>query len=867
MVALLACSAVLAPSAFALPPANDPFAASQLVTGASVTANGTNVEATKEPGEPNHAGYTGGKSVWYRWIAPADGVAVVDTFGSSFDTVLAVYTGTTVDGLHLVAGNDQYNGNQSRVRISVTGGQEYRIAVDGYYGSQGSVTLHVTASSAPANDNLANAAPLTGSAATATGSNAAATHEPGEPNHAYAYGQASVWWTWTAPSTGGVTLSTAGSGFDTALAVYTGDTVSGLIPVADNDNAGTGYQSSLSFRAIAGATYRIAVDSGYNAYYGYGEGGEGSISLSLSLSPPPANDAFAAAADLGDDATAAATGHNVGAGTEPGEPSHYSYSQATNSVWYTWKAPSDGSLTLTSSASFSRALAVYTGTQVSSLTRIPLQAQDCNCQPGQIRVRVEAGVTYRIALDGLGPSQAGTFNLSLELIASPANDDFADAQLLVGTSATVDGTNVGATQEPGEPIHEDNYYDPSVWYTWTAPATTGVTLDTAGSALNGVVAIYTGTSVGALTRVVSTPANGTTREKRYFRAAAGQTYRIAIDGRGAQMGTFTLSLSTTAVPANDMFAAASVVTGTDTTVTGNTVGATGEHASEPGYGGTAGATVWYRWTAPSNGRVQLSLPTRDAWLTVGAYTGTSVDSLTEVAYPSDATTFRAEAGTTYRFLVTGGTRPWRGHFSMRVVLSPPPANDDFADATLLTGASTAGSGSNVSATKESGEPTHCCGYGEQSVWWRWTAPADGRVTVDLSSSTFDWVAAVYTGSTLSGLTAVAGADYGNLVFNATKGTTYRIAVDGWSTYSYASGSIAFTLNLVDAPPNDLFADATVLQGSSDDVTGTNVNSSREIYEPGHAGLWNERSVWYRWRAPASGTVTLDTAGSGFDTVL
>ena len=39
--------------------------------------NGSNVGATKEPGEPDHAGDPGGASVWYTWTAPADGVADV----------------------------------------------------------------------------------------------------------------------------------------------------------------------------------------------------------------------------------------------------------------------------------------------------------------------------------------------------------------------------------------------------------------------------------------------------------------------------------------------------------------------------------------------------------------------------------------------------------------------------------------------------------------------------------------------------------------------------------------------------------------------------------------------------------------------
>ena len=856
---LLACIAALAPSAFALPPANDNFALSELVSGASVTASGTNAEATKETGEPNHAGYPGGNSVWYRWTAPDTGTAVVDTQGSSFDTLLAVYTGASVGGLSLIASNDQWYGNQSRVKIPVTAGREYRIAVDGYYESQGSITLNIVSGPVPANDNLADAAVLSGSSSTASGSNVGATREPGEPSHSY-YGSASVWWTWTAPSTGGVAISTAGSSFDTALAVYTGSSVSGLIPVASNDNAGVDVQSRVTFRAIEGTTYKIAVDGG-----GYYSSSEGAIALELNLSPPPTNDAFAAATALAGDAAVTATGSNLGASVEPGEPSHYSWETTSATVWYAWTAPSDGSLTLRADAAFSAVLAVYTGTQVAELTRVMNQAQPNWPGPEQIRVRVDAGVTYRIALDGrYGGS--GTFNLTLNLIARPDNDDFDDADTLVGLNDTASGTNVGATQEPGEPIHEENYYDPSVWYQWTAPSDGGVTIDTAGSTFDTVVAVYTGDTVSTLTRVATTPTGNDGPERRNFRAAAGVTYRIAIDGRGAQQGTFQLELTEIVPPVNDMFADRLPVVAGDGTVEGDYIGATGENG-EPGSGGTAGATVWYRYTAVETGRARLAITANDAPIEIGVHTGPTVDALTTVTSStwSSVVSWRASAGTTYNIQIGGGARPWRGTFAFTLTQVAPPANDDFADAAALEGTSDSGSSDNTAATREPGEPSHY-GFGDRSIWWEWTAPDNGRATIDVVGS-FDWVAAVYTGSSIGSLTPLRSVDWGPLTFPAEAGTTYRIVVDSYSDYdsSYSSGAVSVALSLVDAPPNDDFSDATVLSGSSDAVTGSNVNATVDSsWEPAHAGSAAEHSVWYRWRAPATGQVTIDTAGSSFD---
>src|SRR5205823_7345594 len=55
------------------PPANDMFAGAQALSGWSGTVTGTTVNATKEPGEPNHAANAGGHSIWYRWTPTSTG--------------------------------------------------------------------------------------------------------------------------------------------------------------------------------------------------------------------------------------------------------------------------------------------------------------------------------------------------------------------------------------------------------------------------------------------------------------------------------------------------------------------------------------------------------------------------------------------------------------------------------------------------------------------------------------------------------------------------------------------------------------------------------------------------------------------------
>src|SRR5436309_11531286 len=116
-------------------PANDNFANAWLLTGVAAGTNGTTVGATKEPGEPNHAGYQGGHSVWFNWTAPRTMPIQIDTLGSSFDTVLGVYTGSAVNALNLIASNDDAPGLgtlSSLVQFSALEGMVYRMAIDSF---------------------------------------------------------------------------------------------------------------------------------------------------------------------------------------------------------------------------------------------------------------------------------------------------------------------------------------------------------------------------------------------------------------------------------------------------------------------------------------------------------------------------------------------------------------------------------------------------------------------------------------------------------------------------------------------------------------------------------------------------------------
>ena len=89
---------------------------------------GYNWGATKQAGEPDHAGDPGGASVWYAWTPPASGEARVSLQGAGGPKLLALYEGSRLGELVPIAASA---GPFTYFAAPVTGGQEYRIAVDG----------------------------------------------------------------------------------------------------------------------------------------------------------------------------------------------------------------------------------------------------------------------------------------------------------------------------------------------------------------------------------------------------------------------------------------------------------------------------------------------------------------------------------------------------------------------------------------------------------------------------------------------------------------------------------------------------------------------------------------------------------------
>ncbi len=770
-------SRTLALSITAPASSNDKFENAILLNGGSGSTTGSNDGASKESGEPNHAGLTGGRSVWWRWVAPLTGEVTFDTFGSSFDTLLGAYTGSNIAALTPIAGNDDDGGGrQSRIRFRTSANTTYYIAVDGYNGVTGNIVL---------NWQFTPDALPPGGIAVSPQDNYAATGPQGGP-----FNPASIAYTLT-------NVSTAAASFTVqeVPAWLTASTTSGTLP------PGGSTQVTLSINAAVASTLQPGQYTGAVLFNTLAR----AVTLQVSSIENIPNDNFSSATVLNGTA-AQVTASNVGAGKESGEPEHAGNSGG-HSVWWKWTAPAAGVATIdTFGSNFDTLLGVYTGSQVTALTQVASNDDTSGVQ-SRVSFPARAGETYYIAVDGWGGRSGSiVLNLALTPAASQLNDDFANAALLEGTSVTVNASNQNASKETDEPNHAGNSGGHSVWWKWTAPAAGAVAIDTFGSSFDTLLGVYTGSPVTALTLVASNDDTAGRQSRVAFQAVAGRTYTIAVDGWNGNTGSIVLHLTLTPISgqSNDDFANAALLQGAKTTVTASNQNASKE-ADEPNHAGKSGGhSVWWKWTAPAAGTATLDTFGSSFDTLLGVYTGSPVTALTLVASNDDTdgrqsrVTFQAVAGRTYTIAVDGYNGAMGSitlNLDLTVVAIQP--NDDFAAAALLEGTSATVNASNQNASKETGEPDHAGSRGGHSVWWKWTAPVAGIATIDTFGSSFDTLLGIYTGTEVADLTPIASDDdtggmQSLVAFRVTAGTVYYLAVDG---YGGNTGSIVLHLAL------------------------------------------------------------------------
>lgn len=701
---------------------NDSFDRRIAVQGTTVQLDAYLLDASLQPGEPHHApaNQVTAKSLWWSWRAPISGfAAILPTGGSVCDQGVTFYTGASVKTLTRV---DEVSSGV----VPVTAETEYHLAV----WSQCPTTTADLARFALQNvwgagsDQFAPTGNYIGSRATWGRTIGFTGPEPGEPVHAGVGRGPSEWWAWQPAEDGLATVVLRGHGFSPALAAYVGDALQSLIPVSSQltDNtwvwpaqrdrwyrvaiAGTAPDSVGVFRFEA-ALSKITVATPASgevlqspeslevrlaeapaggqatAWWRDSQGLEASISgptaQPLVLPAPPRGDvsvfALVTSSNLtyatppivvrverpGDNMAAPlaaegaqfdGTGDLGGATMEPGEPGVGGDHPA--SIWWEWTAPKDGTayLEVTGAPQFSVFHAGAAGELTGDSLAVVPDFQDLRQLP------VTGGVRYRLrAADPHG--LARNVRLRLRLTDPPPNDMRVAAIELPLAGGVTQGNNYFATAESDEAAGWN-----SVWYRFTSPTNCVLTYQlghdiTLGSIRYPELSLFRETTNGTLFFLQHLTAFG----PGIVSLDAGIGYRLSVGGPASRpMKDFSLRWGLGESTPNDRMEAAAELVGLPARFQVNLQNATLNEGENQ-------AGLWWRWKAPRSGTATLAFSGK--WgqhydLSALVFRGpretnsTAVNSWnpneiagTLAGFPTGqmGTTFGAEAGLEYYILV------------------------------------------------------------------------------------------------------------------------------------------------------------------------------------------------------------------------
>lgn len=231
-------------------PVNDAFGAGTPIVGLPFSDATTTIDATADATDPTGCfGFTD-HTVWYTITPGFDGMIAVDTFGSNFDTTLAVVTGLPGAFLTLACNNNFNNSSfQSSLNFDVSASETYAIMVSSFDSKPGGdLALRVDETRVPPNDHFVSATVITELPFDDAFNSGLATPEATDPSPCLPL-QHTVWYTFT-PTEDIEILATVTSRFGARrVSVFTGSPGNFSTVLDCNINA--------TFDADAGVTYLL----------------------------------------------------------------------------------------------------------------------------------------------------------------------------------------------------------------------------------------------------------------------------------------------------------------------------------------------------------------------------------------------------------------------------------------------------------------------------------------------------------------------------------------------------------------------------------------------------------------------------------
>ncbi len=720
----------------------------------------------------------------------------------------------------------------------------------------------------PDNDDFADAIEPAGLPYTQSVVADYATLEDGEPQPSCRDATSTVWYRHTAAADGVLRVQVDPERGDPVVAIYEGTSLGSLTELDcdfyyDVNNG----RADATGRIEAGNTYYIQV----GMLWGDSRGAYALEILAPSAGLP--NDLFADAEEI---TTWPITinPNNGWATRESAEPRpsclYYSHDFG-RTLWYKFSTTTDRILSWESGPDWNyyRFAAFYQGSSLDSLTE-----QACRSDLhgiNDIQFRIPANTTYYIQLGSYHGYWHNIVDLDFSAaMGSPvSNDDRLNAIPVGSLPATVAGDTTWATEESDELTPSCLRYDEfgrSLWYSFTATENGTLRLRGNHGPMDVLVGLYELDAANDTRAVGCFKAyeGGSGNTAAHAPMVAGTRYLIQAGGwapyRSPAEGAFSFTIDSGTPPANDDFANAVPIASLPFT---HTVDLT--YASrQPGEEGACHSSslwvrpgsVWYSYTALRDETLVFA-----DGVDAAVYVGSALGSLSTFDCPRPSEDTFVDAGTTYFIQIVGGV----GTKTLAIERVPAIANDDFADAVVLTGARFDVDSPLASATMEPGEPPSSCLYAHNpgSAWYKFQAPEWGRIRVTADGPSA--AVGLYSGSSLASLSEVAcyrGYPDTSFVRTLAAGTELFIQLVGPDRTAAQGFHFEFQGRL----PHDHYANARAVTGPAYSDEIDTLAATREAGENTDCG--NPRfTAWYKYTPDRAGLITASTTSPEIRTVV
>jgi hypothetical protein len=414
-----------------------------------------------------------------------------------------------------------------------------------------------------------------------------------------------------------------------------------------------------------------------------------------------------------------------------------------------------------------------------------------------------AGRTYFLQAGGAFGG-TGNFIITVGAFPPPNYQCFNAIPMQPGLKYAMNNAYASSTNNPA-PLC-DATADHGLWYLYTPMMDGEVTVETCDSDFETVLQVYSG-DCSSLTPVACNdgfgPVCATNRASLSFVGKTGTNYFILASGKNGAFGNLSISANGPP-PANDTCDGAIDMTEGGVYTTNTT------YASSSGDAFPVTKGVWYRFTPTRAGLLLLNTCGSDFKTCFNVYTGTcnsltyyngsSSDSARVCTSNTASAEFPVLPDTTY-YIDAGGYIAGSGNLSITATM-PPPTNDTCAGAITLSNGSLYRM--NTLNATEAGDPTPLCqtNFGK-GVWFTFTPPMSGTISISTCAGDLDTVLQVYTGG-CGALTPVADScndDAGpdcdsfsaSVHFPGAAGVTYWILVGG---YGGAGGNLGIEANIL-----------------------------------------------------------------------